>query len=475
MNPGRDGRSGAVDGGAGGAARGAGGDRDGEGAFEVQLGAAFGLTGGGPGPEVTARLVDGGLAAGRRRRRARRRRTVLLAGVLTAAVAVGAGVLTVPRGVPGEKTSVVDLAHSGPDPAPPPLAGGVTVLLVGLDTAVDARGGPAPDALRRDGLHGSSRSPGSTDTVMLVHVPAGGGEVRQLSLPRDVYVTGASGEEVPLDQVYPDAARAATEQQRDAGLSEQELWARGQGAGRQALLRAVEQLTSVRVDHYAELSLVGFYHAAEALGGVPVCLNHPVDDAWSGARLPAGRQELDPAQALAFVRQRRGVGTGTDIERTRRAQAFLAGVVEKLRGGGVLAEPGKLTALYRALQQDLVVDTGWSPVDFVRQVPALAAGRGTLRTLPVVLDGSRLRGVPGAARKLLEDDPATPAPAPSGSESAGQGSADQGSAVQGSAADAEAVAAAEGSTGVRASPDPSARVSGLLPEPVELGGVPCVD
>ncbi|MEU5386650.1 LCP family protein [Kitasatospora cineracea] len=429
-----------MDGGASGA------NGDGEGEFEVQLGAAFGLTGSGPGPEVTARLVDGGLAAGRRRTRARRRRTVLLAGALTAAVAVGAGLLTAPRDVPGARTPVVELAHSGPDPAPPPLADGVTVLLVGTDSSVDARGEQAPDGLRHGDLHsGGANQLDATDTVMLVHVPAGGGEVRQLSLPRDVLVRDGNGHEVPLGHVYLDAETAEIQRLDAQGLPAPELRERGREAGRRALFQAVETLALVRVNHYAELSMTGFYRTAQALGGIPVCLNHAVDDPASGARLPAGRQELGPAQALAFVRQRHGVGDGSDLGRTRRAQAFLAGVVEKLRGGGVLADPGKLGALYRAMADELVVDQDWSPVDFVRQVPALAAGRGTLTTLPVTREGTRLRAVEGAARRILADGAG-----PSGS--------------------ASPAASGPGATAPAADP-------GLEPgpEPVELGGAPCVD
>ncbi|MEV7215981.1 LCP family protein [Kitasatospora cineracea] len=432
-----------MDGGAGGA------DGAGEGEFEVQLGAAFGLTGGGPGPEVTARLVDGGLAAGRRRTRARRRRTVLLAGALTAAVAVGAGLLTAPREVPGARTPVVELAHSGPDPAPPPLADGVTVLLVGTDSSVDARGEQAPDGLRHGDLHsGGANQLDATDTVMLVHVPAGGGEVRQLSLPRDVLVRDGSGREVPLGHVYLDAETAEIQRLDGQGLPAPELRERSREAGRRALFRAVEALTSVRVNHYAELSMTGFYRVAQALGGIPVCLDRAVDDPDSGVRLPAGRQELGAAQALAFVRQRHGVGDGSDLGRTRRAQAFLAGVVEKLRGGGVLADAGKLGALYRSLEGELVVDQGWSPVDFVRQVPALAAGRGTLTTLPVTVEGSRLRAVEGAARQLLTDG--------------------------GAASGAPSGAAASGTPSGAASPGASG-ADVLAAGPVELGGVPCVE
>ncbi|MFJ1757515.1 LCP family protein [Kitasatospora sp. NPDC088134] len=371
----------------------------GDGEFEVRLGKAFGQAGSGPDPELTARLVDGGLATGRRLRRARRQRTVLLSGLLTAAVLAGAGVLTVPHGLPGGTSAALEAAHASDTPAP--VDGGVTVLLVGLDSAVDAQGRPVSDPKLPGG-----RSDGDldrADTLLLVHVAADGEEVRQLSVPRDVLVADGGGQ-VTIGQVYADAERAAMDRLRGSGVSGPALRMRGREAGRQALLGAVERFGGLRVDHFAEVSMAGFYRVAEALGGVPVCLNRPVDDRFSGAHLPAGPQRLSAAQALAFVRQRHGVGTGADLERTRRAQAFLAGVLAELRAGGALTDTRKLTALYGAIGDDLVVDRGWSPVDFVRQVPAFVAGRGTATTLPVVVDGTRLRAEPGAVRGLLTGD-----------------------------------------------------------------------
>ncbi|MFC8721333.1 LCP family protein [Kitasatospora sp. NPDC057198] len=449
-----------MDGGANGAGRGRDGGDDAEEEFEVQLGAAFWLSGSGPEPELTARLVDRGLAAGRRRRRARQRRTVLLAGALTAVVAVGAGLLALPRDLPVERTSAVELAHTGPSPAPAPPTDGTTLLLVGTDDALGAQGGPVPEDLLHGDLHsgtaGAADAAGSADTIMLVHIPAGGGEVRQLSLPRDVLVPGT---DEALGRVYLNAERAAL-QQSDGGAAGGERYERGREAGRVALLRAVEKLTTVRVDHYAEVSMAGFYRVAQALGGIPVCLNHPVDDPYSGARLPAGRQELGAAQALAFVRQRHGVGGQSDLERTRRGQALLAGVVEKLRSGGTLADASKLAALYRALDGSLVVDQGWSPVDFVRQVPALAAGKGVLQTLPVTTDATGNRLLPaGAARDLLLGDRT----APPGATATASPAAPAASAVPPALSDGPAAT-------------PTAPLLLLpLPEPVELGGVPCVD
>ena len=41
----------------------------------------------------------------------------------------------------------------------------------------------------------------------------------------------------------------------------------------------------------------------DAVGGVEVCLNAPVNDEFSGANFPAGRQVLNGAQGVAFVKR----------------------------------------------------------------------------------------------------------------------------------------------------------------------------
>ncbi|MFE0461094.1 LCP family protein [Kitasatospora sp. NPDC058965] len=363
--------------------------------FEARLSAVFGRAADGLGTDGAAQLVEGGLAQGRRRRRGRRR-AVIAASALTVVVAVGASTLTVAAsgGVPGRTSAALTTASQG---APAPLDHGVTILLIGLESTTDAQGRPVSADLRRGDLHAGSDDLDTTDTLMLVHIPAGGGTVRQLSIPRDVLVSPGT----TINQVYPAAEAAAASRLRGQGLSGTELRWQAREAGRTALIRSVQQLAGIPVDHFAELSMTGFYRVAQAVGPVPVCLNHAVDDPWSGAHLPAGPSALGPAQALAFVRQRHGVADGSDLARTRRQQAFLAGVLQKLRSEGVLADAEKLSALYGALKDDLVVDQGWSPVDLVRQVPAFTQNKSTASTLPVHVQGNRLTADPGKAQQIL--------------------------------------------------------------------------
>ena len=67
-------------------------------------------------------------------------------------------------------------------------------------------------------------------------------------------------------------------------------------AGRQALIKSVADLTGITVDHYAEVGLLGFVLLTDAVGGVDVCLNEPVDEPMSGAHFPAGRADARRAR-----------------------------------------------------------------------------------------------------------------------------------------------------------------------------------
>ncbi|WP_404962854.1 LCP family protein [Streptomyces sp. 147326] len=139
----------------------------------------------------------------------------------------------------------------------------------------------------------------------------------------------------------------------------------------------------VPVDHFAELNLAGFHHLADALGGVPVCLNKAVKDKYSGAGFPAGPQTLDGRQSLAFVRQRHGLDMG-DLDRTKRQQAFLAGATKKLNSAGTFTDPTKLIRLIDAAKKDVVTDEGWDLPAFVKQAKNLSGGgKVHFTTLPI--------------------------------------------------------------------------------------------
>jgi LCP family protein required for cell wall assembly len=264
--------------------------------------------------------------------------------------------------------------------------GAMNILLIGLDSRKDQDGNDLPPEIL-DKLHaGDSDSGGyNTNTLILAHISADN-RVVAFSIPRDDYVAvddipGYS--HVKIKEAY-GLKKADTEQKLvDKGVVDQhQLETQGREAGRAATLAAVRNLTGVPIDYFAEISLASFYDLAAGLGGVEVCLNQPVSDDYSGADFPAGRQTLNAEQALAFVRQRHGLGNG-DLDRTHRQQAFLVAVMQKLKDQDSFTDVTKLDTLMGIARKDIVLSKGWSDEQF-RRIGQIAGGSVEYRTLPVL-------------------------------------------------------------------------------------------
>ena len=265
--------------------------------------------------------------------------------------------------------------------------GSVNILLIGLDSRKDQNGNPLPQAIL-DQLHAGDSSAGgyNTNTLILMHIPKDGSTVTAFSIPRDDYVPvrGIPGNDhVKIKEAY-GLKKAATEDAlAKSGVTDPHtLEIQGREAGRAETLQTVQDFLGVTIDHFAEVNLAGFYDLASALGGVQVCLNHPVNDSYSGADFPAGPQTLDGAQALAFVRQRHGLANG-DLDRTHRQQAFLSSVTHKLASAGTFTNLGKLQSLIDVAKKDVVISAGWDITTFVQQAQNLTGGNVTFATLPI--------------------------------------------------------------------------------------------
>src|SRR3984957_2679455 len=237
-----------------------------------------------------------------------------------------------------------------------PSAGAQNILLMGLESRRDWNGNILPASLLSNLHAGNAQAVANgaggndTNTLILLHIPAGGKKAVGFSIPRDDWVnfagTVGSQQQGKIDQAY--GVSMFYQQQRlkqqQPGISQDQLAFRGNEAGRTAAVDTVEKLTGVHIDHFAEVNLDGFYELARVLGGVEVCLNHPGSDKNSGADFQAGYQHLNAAQALAFVRQRDGLTNG-DLDRTHRQQAFLDSVMQQLQQEGVLDDLTKVSAL----------------------------------------------------------------------------------------------------------------------------------
>ncbi|MFD7837066.1 LCP family protein [Streptomyces sp. NPDC059761] len=400
-----------------------------------------------------------------RPRRFRIARTLLVA-VCALAVMAAAGAWYVYRDLAGSIGSSKAL-----EGAEKSKYGDTNILLMGLDSRRDQNGEKLPEEVL-DKLHAGSSDIGgyNANTLILLHVPGDGSQAKAFSVPRDDFVDIAGpgpGQGQGKDKIKKayGLAKAKEEERLSAqGVKDlRRLEREGREAGRKAQIETVRNFLGVPVDHFAELNLAGFYHLADALGGVPVCLKKPVQDKYSGADFPAGRQTLNGQQSLAFVRQRHGLDMG-DLDRTKRQQAFLAGATQKLNSAGTFTDPVKLMKLIDAAKQDVVTDEGWDLLSFVKQAKNLSGGKVAFTTLPIerfgrnhgedinVVDDMKIKRLiaeqigPGSSASAA-------APSPSGAPEASPGPAP-----------------AAPSTGAGAGGGAGAGSSAI-----DGGGVPCVD
>ena len=157
-------------------------------------------------------------------------------------------------------------------------------------------------------------------------------------------------------------------------------------AGRVAEIRTVERLLQIPIDHFIEVGLEAFFEIARVVEPVTVCLNDDTADPYySGADFHKGVQQLSAAQAVAFVRQRRDANDAsfTDLDRSRRQQAFIASVVNALRRSGAATDPGMLAKLIDVAKNNVAVDTGFNVAGFLRDLAASSDSPVTLYTLPI--------------------------------------------------------------------------------------------
>lgn len=278
--------------------------------------------------------------------------------------------------------------------------GAVDILMVGTDSRTDAHGNALSQA-ELDSLRAGDEVASNTDTIVLIRVPNDGSSATAISIPRDSYV------EVPgIGMSKINAAYGATKETRrlelvEQGVTDADAESQSTEAGREALIESVADLTGITVDHYAEVGLLGFVLLTDAVGGVDVCLNAPVDEPLSGANFPAGEQTLSGADALSFVRQRHDLPRG-DLDRIVRQQVFMASLVRSVLSAKTLSNPSTLNQLSGAVQRSVVLDSDWDILEFATKLQDLAGGKVKFETIPAV----DINGVTDYGESIVEVDPA---------------------------------------------------------------------
>ncbi|HEY2442600.1 MAG TPA: LCP family protein [Streptosporangiaceae bacterium] len=299
-----------------------------------------------------------------------------------------------------------------------PSIGAQNILVMGLESRTDYDGNILPAdllaALHAGSVQQVENGTGGqdTNTLILIHIFAGGKRAVGYSIPRDDWVTfpqAYDGQpQGKIDQAY-GLAWAQSLNDASSKTSKNQRYFQANEAGQAAAVATVEALTGVHIDHFAEVNLAGYYELARAFDGIEVCVKswhhgQNLRDRNSGFRVRhAGYLHLGPGQALAFVRERDNLPNG-DIDRTYRQQAVIDYVVWKLKNQNVLADLSRLQSLLSVAKQYVITDSGWNLVDFASELQGLTGKNLTLRTAPIL--GYKVYYPGGQAEDANAIDPA---------------------------------------------------------------------
>lgn len=171
------------------------------------------------------------------------------------------------------------------------------------------------------------------DTLIVAHIDPDTDRVTMVQFPRDYYVT------------FPDGSQ----ERINAALL----------GGKSAMIKTVEYVTGIDINHYVQVNIAGFRNLVDAIGGVRICMTEPVPfDSATGIEITEeevpGLVYFDGDRAISYVRSRK-VFTEGDFARIQNQQRFLAAAIRKTTTAGTLLRPDRLLALKNAVGKNITV------------------------------------------------------------------------------------------------------------------------
>lgn len=194
---------------------------------------------------------------------------------------------------------------------------------------------------------------GRSDVIILMHISSDRQKIYLVHFPRDMYVDvpGHGKDKINVAYAY---------------------------GGSQLLVRTLQKLVNVPIDHAAIIGFEGFRAMTDAVGGVDVYAEEAsVDEVYNEDftvrwynSVHVGMNHLDGAAALGFVRERFQLKEG-DISRGHRQQAFLKALILKVLSRETLTSPVRFAALVDAMARNLTLDNAFSVADIYSEALAM--------------------------------------------------------------------------------------------------------
>ncbi|MGH3279811.1 MAG: LCP family protein [Trebonia sp.] len=327
------------------------------------------------------------------------------------------------HGLVGATTALEGGANLGGTVSP---TGAMNILVMGLESRTNFQGQnltaaqlaqthAGNEANVANGTQGSQ----DTDTLMLIHVFAGGQKAVGYSIPRDDVVNFPHATldgltEGKIDAAYAYAYNQYVSQNIGKMGATPALYTGANQAGQLFEVQTVESVTGVDINHFVVSNIEGFLLLAEQFGGISVCIapapaskepdgfkggGNLVDLPYPGApfrlsnsgfdafkdgykekRGGAQYLHLSPPQALAFVRARDSL-PGIDIGRTQRQQAAIDYLIYDLKHRSILTDPSLIQGMLDSAKSYLQTDQGFDLLAFAPQMQALTGSHLKLTTL----------------------------------------------------------------------------------------------
>ncbi|MGO1591998.1 MAG: LCP family protein [Ancrocorticia sp.] len=184
----------------------------------------------------------------------------------------------------------------------------VTFLILGSDSRISA-GDP------EDWEPGAQR----TDAIMVVQVAGDRRSISVMSLPRDSWV------DIP-------------------GYGQAKINAAFSYGGPALTIETVEQLTGIRIDHFAIVDFASFVALTDLVDGVDITTK-------------TGTTHMSGDEALTYVRERYGL-PGGDFDRVRRQQVWVKAVFDSVLTPEILSSPSNLLDIYNSVADHISFDDG---------------------------------------------------------------------------------------------------------------------
>ena len=192
------------------------------------------------------------------------------------------------------------------------------MLVLGGDSPESANAGAGEPTYQR------------SDVILLVRVDPKGKVVTMVSIPRDTMYVKPDGTVTKINDCYYEG-------------------------GAEEAVKAVSELTGVDISHYVSLSFDDLDEIVDAIGGVTVYVNTPIDQMMEGRRvvLDEGEKQLNGLEALAFARSRKNYDEYQDKNRQNNVRTLAEAIIGKVLDRPLLELPGTMLNLAHYVSTDL--------------------------------------------------------------------------------------------------------------------------